>query len=311
MSAPDGIELREPDSWLEGAISIDLDLEDRDRGRDVPIRIYLPADHDHPLPIVFVSHGIGESRTSYRWLGRAIASSGYAVIHPTHLGTDRSVLDQGWLAMYRATQNPENWRNRVLDITFLLDQLPRIEASDPRLAGAFDPERVGVVGHSAGAWTAAAVAGLELASGESLRDPRIDAIASLSMPRTGSIAGPEAWASLRLPTLHMTGTCDTQLVWRTFPRHRRIPWEYGVESDQYLLTLAGGRHTTFSDPWDPTNGKRSAMQILIARSVTAFLNAYVAGDQDVLAELREGGFSRIGRGRMRVEQRPSSGGKPR
>ncbi|MDX1584514.1 MAG: alpha/beta fold hydrolase [Thermoanaerobaculia bacterium] len=306
-SSPDvgrGVEIRSPNAWAEQTISLDLELEDRDRDREVPIRIYLPTEPGGPLPLVFVSHGIGESRASYEWLGRAIASNGYTVIHPTHRGTDRSVLEEGWLAMYRATQERENWRNRVLDISFILDELPEIEAAESRLEGAFDPDRVGVVGHSAGAWTAAAIAGLELASGESLSDPRIDAIAPLSMPRTGSIEGPEAWASLRGPVLHMTGTCDTQLIWRTFPRHRRIPWEYGEEEDQYLLTLEGGRHTTFSEPWDRSDTVQSILQLLVAESVSAFLDAYVAGDAERRTELRNGAFREIGNGSMKVEQRP-------
>lgn len=284
--------------------TIDLDLTDEERNREVPIRIHLPEDRESPLPLVFVSHGIGESRESYEWLGRAIASNGYVVIHPTHRGTDREKLEEGFIAMYRATRNPENWINRARDVSFILDHLDTLGSVEHRLANAIDSERVGVVGHSAGAWTAAAVGGLELAGGENLRDPRVDAIAPLSMPRTGSVDSPAAWASLVLPALHMTGTCDNQIIWWTFASDRRIPWENGKAEDQYLLTLERGRHTTFSNEWDPSNVSQSELQSLTARAVVAFLDAYVAGNDGVRDELRAGGFDEIGGDRMIVEQRP-------
>ena len=295
---------------METVTAIDLDLTDRERQREVPIRIYLPETHEGRLPVVLVSHGIGESRSSYAWLGKAIASNGYAVIHPTHRGTDRATLEQGWIAMYKATKNKDNWRNRPLDISFILDHLAVIESMDPRLEGVLDGERVGVVGHSAGAWTAAAIGGLELESGESLTDPRVDAIAPLSMPKTGSVRSPRAWRSLELPVLHMTGTCDRQLVWWTFPADRRVPWENGIAPDQYLLTLDGGTHTTFSNEWDRANRKQVALQALIARTVAAFLDAYVGGDENLREELRAGGFRAIGGGRLEVEQRPAAEASP-
>ncbi len=294
------------ETQIEGVavLNVDLDLVDEKRSREVPIRIYLPEDQKGPMPIVFVSHGIGESRSSYEWLGRALASRGYVVIHPTHRGTDRDKLEEGWIAMYKATKNRENWINRPLDITFILDQIESIEAADPRLKGAFDIDRVGVVGHSAGAWTAAAIGGVDLESGDNLRDPRVDAIAPLSMPKTRSVEPEEAWSSLTLPALHMTGTCDRQIIWVTFPSHRRIPWENGVADDQYLLTLEGGQHTTFSNKFDPAKRTQAALQVVTVQAVAAFLDAYVAGDEKRREELRSGAFEEIAPTLMQVEQRP-------
>lgn len=284
--------------------AIDLDLVDDKRAREVPVRVYLPEVRKNRLPVVFVSHGIGESRTSYEWLGRSLASHGYVVIHPTHRGTDRATLEEGWIAMYKATKNRDNWINRPLDISFILDQLPAIESSYPGLQDVFDLERVGVVGHSAGAWTAAAIGGVDLESGDNFRDPRVDAIAPLSMPKTKSVEPEDEWATLTLPALHMTGTCDRQIIWMTFPSHRRIPWAKGNADDQYLLTLEGGRHTTFSNKFDPAKRAQASLQLVTARAVTSFLDAYVAGDAARREELRAGGFEKMAPGLMQVEQRP-------
>lgn len=265
-----------PQPWSDSVRSVDIDLTDPERDRDVPIRVYFQKDPSESLPVIFVSHGIGESRESYEWLGRSIAAAGYAVIHPTHRGTDRAKLEEGWYALYKATKDVNNWRNRALDITFILDRMPEI--GDRVENAILDAERVGVVGHSAGAWTAAAIAGLDLESGENLGDQRVDAIAPLSMPKTKSITGPEAWKSITMPALHMTGTCDRQIIWWTFVEDRRAPWENAEASDQFLLTLPGGRHVTFSEPWDPNDPGQSRLQWLTSQAVIRFLDAYVARD---------------------------------
>ena len=84
-------------------------------------------------------------------------------------GTDRAVLERGYRHLYRAVKQKENWVNRPLDVTFVLDRLGAKEAA--------------IVGHSAGAFTAFAVAGLRMNDG-TLRDRRIRAAVAMSMPRS-------------------------------------------------------------------------------------------------------------------------------
>src|SRR5687767_5621519 len=108
---------------------------DARRDRDVPVKIYAPI-RQSPSPVVLFSHGIGEDRASYEYVGNALAASGFLAVHMTHAGTDRAVLERGYRHLYRAVKQKENWIDRVLDVTFVLDQL----RGDPRA----DLERVAV-----------------------------------------------------------------------------------------------------------------------------------------------------------------------
>ena len=233
-------------------------LHDSKRDRNVPLHTYSPAGAGAPFPVVIFSHGIGEDRDSYAYLGRALAHAGFYAIHLTHAGTDKAMLKHGYRALYRATKQKENWINRALDVTFVLDQF----ASDPHL----DMKRVAVVGHSAGAFTAFAVAGMRAPDGGTLRDPRVKVIVPMSMPR---IEG--TYDAIDIPVLNLTGTCDTSLLYRTFPRHRRIPFESSHGPNHYLVTLQGVNHNMFSAPEDPHHP-------VIAAMTTAFLRAWIYGD---------------------------------
>ena len=236
-----------------------FDWHDSKRNRDVPVKIYGERG-----PIVIVSHGIGENRDSYEYLGRALAANGFVAVHITHAGTDRATLERGYLELYRATKQKQNWVNRHLDVSFVLDQLTAMRN------GNLGP--VAVVGHSAGAFTAFAIAGMRATGGESLRDERVSAIVPMSMPRLDGVVAPGGYDDVRVPTLNITGTCDTSLIYRTYPRHRRIPFEQSHQRDHLLATIRGVTHNSFSNVKD-------ANHEVISSLVVGFLRGQLLGDE--------------------------------
>lgn len=237
-------------------------LHDRARDRDVPMTLYMTAG-TAPLPVVVFSHGIGEDRDSYRYLGRALASAGFLAVHVTHAGTDRAMLERGYLHLYRATKKKDNWVNRPLDVSFVLDQLKNETRADL--------DRVAVAGHSAGAFTAFALAGMKAGGGESLRDPRVKAIVAMSMPRLDKIVPRDGYDAIAIPVLNITGTCDSSLIYRTRPRHRRIPFDSTRAPRQYLVTLRGVNHNSFSNREDEHHDAIAALSV-------GFLRAQLLGD---------------------------------
>jgi hypothetical protein len=247
-----------------------VEWHDPARNRDVPVRIYEPAES---RAIVVVSHGIGEDRDSYEYLGRALAENGFTAVHVTHAGTDRAMLERGYLHLYRATKEKQNWVNRPLDVSFVLDKL-----------GVKD--KAAVVGHSAGAFTAFAIGGMRTAGGENFRDSRVSVIVPMSMPRMDGVVAKGGYDSVGIPTLNITGTCDTSLIYRTFPRHRRLPFEATRASGHYLATIKGVTHNSFSNREDRNHE-------VIAALVVMFLNAHLAGDSAA-----EEFFDTAGRTRM-------------
>jgi len=249
---------------------------DASRQRDVPVKIYRPATASGRLPVVIFSHGIGEDRDSYAYLGREWAGRGFLVLHVTHAGTDKAVLETGYWNLYKATKVKENWVNRPLDVSFVLDQLAKRDDADL--------DRVAVAGHSAGAFTALAVAGLRFVDGSTLADPRVKVAIAISMPKMSGVIADDGYAFIRVPVLHVTGTCDTSLIYRTYPKDRRVPFEKSSGPDQYLVTLEGVNHDTFSNRDD-------AAHPLIARITSAFLDGYLLGDANARAWFEQGGLS--------------------
>ena len=217
----------------------------------VPAVIYKPATS---AGVVLVSHGIGEDRDSYRWLGERLAAAGFTAVHLTHRGTDREVLERGYRHLYRATKDKENWIRRPREVTAVLDAL--------------GVDRAAIFGHSAGAFTAFAAAGLRSPEGASLADPRVKVIVPMSMPKIPA----HDYSAIDIPVLNITGTCDTSLIYFTFPKHRRIPFQ--SKPGQHLLTFRGVSHNTFSaSAGDPHQDE-------IATAVIAFLRGYFLGDPD-------------------------------
>lgn len=284
---------------------------DASRSRTVPVRIYYPRDGAGPFPVIIFSHGLGGSRDGYSYLGERWASRGYVSVHPQHEGSDSALLHspRPFKALREAAADPKNALDRPKDITFVLDMLTRLngEAGFPP-RGKLDLDRVGVGGHSFGAYTALASAGrafdLPAIGAVSLGDPRIRACVAMSAPVQNRERDCPGYRGIRIPCLHMTGTEDgsplgrgggggTIVVGDTTPALRRVPFDCIPGPGQYLVIFKGGDHMVFSGrvlqrprPTDPL------FQKLTQEATTAFWDAYLKGDASARAWLAGGGFGR-------------------
>lgn len=104
-----------------------------------------PTPGRHPL--VLISHGTGGSALGHAWLAEKLAAEGHVVVALRHAGDhhqDRSGVARGDYFVQRPRQV-----SQVLDAVL----------ADPRWAGLIDARRIAVVGHSAGGYTALALAG--------------------------------------------------------------------------------------------------------------------------------------------------------
>ena len=123
----------------------------RQRGQDVLFTVEYPT-RPGSYPLILFSHGFGATRQAYVGLSSHWASQGYVVIKPAH--SDSGKVQTGNAADAWRDQTPADWRNRVRDVTAILDGLDKIEESYPELKGKIDRNKIGVAGHSYGAFTA-------------------------------------------------------------------------------------------------------------------------------------------------------------
>ena len=271
-----------------------FDWEDARRDRIVPVKIYFPAEGSGPFPVIVFSHGLGGTRETYEYLGRQWAANGYVVVHLQHVGTD----DSAWRG---STQPMQSMRraigaktaiDRVVDERFAIDQLEPLNRSDAKLRGKLDLKHIGMAGHSYGAHTTQATAGMRIGTRAS-PDERVTAAISMSphVPvMRNDLDG--AFAGVTIPIFYMTGTKDDSPIGDTKASERRIPFDHTKGSPAaYFLDFAGGDHMIFSGRLRPGGPAEhdAEFQKQIRLASTAFWDVYLKDDAGAKAWLNDAG----------------------
>jgi predicted dienelactone hydrolase len=107
-------------------------VRDTQRDKDVLFTVEYPT-RPGSYPLILFSHGFGATRQAYVGLSAHWASQGYVVIKPAH--SDSGKIQSGAGAEAWRDQTPADWRNRVRDVTAIIDGLDKIEESYPELKG--------------------------------------------------------------------------------------------------------------------------------------------------------------------------------
>ena len=220
-------------------------------GRKMPVKVYYPEARQR-FPVIIFSHGGGGSKNYYRPLGQFWASHGYVSIHPTHYDSIeiRGRQFKRELAKY-SLENPEAWEDRATDISAIIDSLTDLTRQAPALQRKLDTDRIGVGGHSFGAYTAQLVGGAKIdipkgPKGKSFTDRRAKALLLLSPQGKGQQGlTATSWNTMTLPMMFMTGT-DDKLFDGKGPEWRREGFDSVPTGDKYLIFLEGANHFSFS-----------------------------------------------------------------
>jgi len=221
-------------------------------------------------------------------------------VHVQHVGSD----DSAWKgqgnpmeSMRRAAANLANVINRPFDIRFVLDRLEQLNREDSPLKGRLALDRIGMAGHSFGAYTTQAVIGevFVLANGQevSLPDPRVKAAIAMapSAPARRQDLD-KAFAAVKVPCFYMTGTADETAIGETKAADRRIPFDRTHGADACLVTFTGGDHLIFAGQRLRGNGEKDPrFHELILMSTTAFWDTCLKGDRSAKNWLAGGGFA--------------------
>lgn len=230
-------------------------------------------------PVVLLSHGSGADASNLTWLAEDLASHGYLVAAMDHPGDrfgDTSV--EGRFAAWR----------RARDVTFVLDRL----LEDATFGSRIDRDRVAAAGHSSGAYTALALAGLRLEpsaylkycsqrqpgpdcklfvdlkpdriadlkeAGKSRRDPRIRAVLALA-PVLGPAAIPGSLRSITVPVSIVASPTDEYVPFQM----NAVRYQRGIRRAR-LVSIPEAGHFVFM-PTCTLPGKIVAAQVCVDRT---------------------------------------------
>ncbi len=278
--------------------------------RTVPYKIYYASQTAGARPVVIFSHGLGGNREGSEFLLSYLAANGYVAVAVQHPGSDTPAvfgdlsaatapgsIDRGKIKTdMTQAMSPSVAVDRFRDIPFAISMLADMDAHDATLRGRLDMEHVGMSGHSYGAVTTQALAGQRFPLGTSFADPRIKAAIaySPSKPRTGDATA--AFADVRIPTFHMTGTEDRSPIATPDmkPEDRLVPYHEIHGADKFLLVLTGGDHMVFSGHRfrGPANPKDDRWHEIVQRASLAFWDTYLVGKPEAKIYLTGGAFAR-------------------
>lgn len=274
-------------------------------GRKVPIKVHVPKGSG-PFPVVIVSHGAGGDWDTHYAQAHHLASHGYTVLCLEHIGSNRERMTQS----LRLMQNLEAMIHdagevlaRPKDVSFAIDRAEEWNRRDERLHARLDLQRVGVMGHSFGAFTTMVVCGMRPAIewltprvepgtglGPDLRDPRVKCGVALSPQGVGEpFFIRESFSSLKMPLLGISGTQDKQQ--NGLPAENRQEafalWPPGAHK---FLWLMNAKHLDFTDSAgaerratpSPT---RDDVQPLVRAATLLFLNGHLKADAEASKQL--------------------------
>jgi predicted dienelactone hydrolase len=243
-----------PDLVQSGPYAVNkqvLTMVDTTRDRQLTVDLYLPeSSPERPalspalsqVPLVVASHGLAGDRTGFATIAQHLASHGFAVAALDHPGSDRAQFQALLEGRTDEIANPTEFSDRPRDISFLLDEFTRLNRdSNSFISNRLDMEKIGIIGHSFGGYTALALAGAQLnfdnlkancdstefifnaantsmllqctalAAPEqfsaNLQDDRIKAVMAMN-PVTSSLFGPTGFSRIAIPSLLISGSAD-------------------------------------------------------------------------------------------------------
>lgn len=178
--------------------------------RDLSLRISAPKSGG-PYPLIVWSHGMYGSETGYGSLVDSWAKAGYVVIQPTHDDSLRYADAETRRSAFRGSlDNTGSAPQRPKDISLVLDSLNEIARQAPALGGKMDRAKLGMGGHSFGAWTAQVVSGMSGRLGGVMgQDDRFNSFLVISPQGEGGNVGPNSFKTMKGPMMMISGDNDS------------------------------------------------------------------------------------------------------
>jgi dienelactone hydrolase len=226
-----------------------------------------------PFPLVLFSHGLRGCRDQSTYLLRAFAQNGFMVVAADHkdnrCGQQLSVDD-----ILSASQNPSGLSEPALaDRRRDMENLRTSVLGDKALSALIDSNKIVLVGHSLGGYTALAVAGAHLGA---KMDGVVGAVALA--PYTAPLQTGGTIGGLSIPVLFEVGEED--LITRGI-----APVVAKMRSPACLVVYRGAGHFAWVDPKHlPAQLAQPQFQSATADAAVAFLKAVVTSQSPKLPD---------------------------
>jgi predicted dienelactone hydrolase len=266
--------------------------------------VHIPKEGG-PFPVVVLSHGGGGNRDANFAQARHLATHGFAVLCTEHPGSNTEVLRRGLRFnenLKAMTRDSTEVLGRPKDVSFVLDRAAEWNRDHERLRGKLDLGRIGMMGHSYGAYTTLVVCGARPALdwltpavppgkglAPDLSDPRVSCGVALSPQGPGEpFFTEEGYATIRTPLLGITGSRDQQQGLE--PENRRRGFALWPAGKKTLVWLANAEHLAFSDPEGsgrkglPSPTRADAQPVTRAATLL-FFRAHLQKDDTALKQL--------------------------
>jgi predicted dienelactone hydrolase len=305
-----------------------LTRHDPKRDKDLRVTVTYPKG-DGPFPTIVFSHGAGGAGDARMPLIRFWASHGYVVLAPTHADSialrrekEPDVTMGGTLR--KAMADGEGWKNRARDVSFVIDSLGEIQEQVPAVKGKIDAKRLGVGGHSYGAYTSQLLAGARVImpgalEASTLADERPRAFLLLSPQGRGQMGlAANSWAKIARPMMVMTGSRDRGATGQG-PEQKLEPFKFAPAGDKYGVLIQDAYHMSFlGRPAElgPGPGLLSALTSpgiaetdqaavfnCIKVATIAFWDAYLKDDAKAKAYLQSDALPAWSKGAVRLDRK--------
>lgn len=265
-------ELRQPGNYGVAPMQTwELTARNRNPQRTFKVLVFRPQRwRPGKTPVVIISHGLSSNPEDFASRAKQLASYGYLVALPEHIGSNSQYLQELLEGYQREIYSANEFIERPLDVSDVIDELER--RNQEEFQGRLNLQRVGVIGHSFGGYTALALAGakidfdnlakmckrqiwgpnlslllqcraLELnRQNYDFRDERVKAILAMN-PVNSVIFGPQGLAPVEIPVFLGAGSNDPAAP-VAIEQVRGFVWLNPL--DKYLALVVGQAHVNFT-----------------------------------------------------------------
>ena len=271
-----------------------FDWQDARRDRKVPVKIYYPADMSGPAP----SSSIRMAPADRARATPISASSGPAMATFPCIRSIMAPDNQ----MFKGNPNtmdalkkavapdPRNAMSATRDVSFVLDELARLNKEHAALKGKLNLDAVGLSGHSFGGHTTMVSAGQTMGGSRSRTNAsRRSCRCRAAPPKVGV---DKAYVDVKLPMMLMSGRSTTARSATPRPRTGACQFDKVQGVDKWFINFEDGDHMIFSGRLakDPQRKTDADFQRVIKQASLAFWDAYLKSDADAKAWLSGKGF---------------------